>query len=217
MKYLFGKSLKRFISILLTALLLFLDMQLISFADEKENTGDDLSSSVSENFEAYKKQYGSVDFDKADIVLNEDNVSYLTGSKGVCEGKRALTLKEGDTVEFSAEIAKEAKYGLEITYCTLKGRGTDMVISVSLDGSYPYEELKDITINRFWVNKTEITRDNNDNDICPEQTEVFHWSSIGLKSFTGYDDDNLFLVLHNGINKIRIKAENESIAISNLR
>lgn len=216
MKVFLVKKLRQLFSVTLVAVLLLLNTQVVLFAKEEETEGNILPS-ASESFESYKNQYGSIGFAESDIILNENSVSSFTGVREECEGKPAFVLQEGDSIEFSTEIAKEAKYSLELTYCTLKGRGTDMVVSVWLDGSQPYEELNDITINRLWANKTEITRDNNDNDICPEQTEVFGWSTINLKSFTGYSDDNIFLVLHSGTNKIKIKAENESIAISGLR
>ncbi|MHB8963619.1 MAG: extracellular solute-binding protein [Saccharofermentanales bacterium] len=132
------------------------------------------------------------------------------------DGTTKINLQKGSSVKWTFDIKEEGLYDILVNYLPIEMKGLKIELCFMVDGSFPYYEATSVYLNRIFKDKSKITRDNNDNDIRPDQTEVFRWDSIWLKDFSGNTDNNLSISLNKGQHTFSIKVLSEALSLSSI-
>ncbi|MBE5966224.1 MAG: extracellular solute-binding protein [Lachnospiraceae bacterium] len=137
----------------------------------------------------------------------EEGTSVYTGSSGL--------------IEYEVTIKTAGRYDMSIRYYPVKGNGSSIQRSFFIDGELPYSELNSIEFSRVWKNvNSEWNKDNQGNDLRPEQIEAPEWMDSYLYDSEGYVSSRLSVYLTEGKHTITIVSQREpmllrSITLSN--
>ncbi len=127
-----------------------------------------------------------------------------------------VTLKSGDNLSASINVAEAGLYALKLTYKCLPGRGTDPIIKIKVNGEYPYDEASSVKLKRTWID-TNVGKENVYGDeIVPGNEEIFEYSTVYVSDNAGFYGGVLYFYLNAGVNTVSIDMDNEDIAISSL-
>ena len=91
---------------------------------------------------------------------------------------------ETGSVFYDFSSPENANYYLRVYYGTIEGSGSDIRLSVKIDGEFPFSEAQEISFKRCFENSGGVRADKWGNQFAPEQREKF-----GL--FDGYATDSL--------------------------
>ena len=137
----------------------------------------------------------------------EEGTSVCTGSSGL--------------IEYEVTIKTAGLYDMSIRYYPIKGNGSSIQRSFFIDGELPYSELNSIEFSRVWKNvNSKWNKDNQGNDLRPEQIEAPEWIDSYLYDSEGYVSGRLSVYLTEGKHTITIVSQREpmllrSITLSN--
>lgn len=182
------------------------------------NGGTSLVSGNQQDYNQYLEQYRNAATPVKEITLaggacvdNGQFDMFESDSKsGVIVGEN------DDSASWVIEIPEDGCYQIKLNYYPLKGKEKDIQLAVNIDGTVPFKESQTISLPRIWTDATEIKRDVNDNDLRPSQVESPHWIEKYLQDTDGYFDDPYSYYLSKGEHTIKIKANNESLAIASV-
>lgn len=120
-------------------------------------------------------------------------------------------------ISFEVDIAESGFYNIDISYFAVKGRIKDVVFSLKIDGEFPFDEAKAISLSKIWQDKGDIEKDENGNEIRPSQEEVLRWNSRTLTNTDGfYDEPYRFLFKAAGKHTVTLLYAEEDMLVSNL-
>ncbi len=149
--------------------------------------------------------------DKVEI----DVFDYTDDSTGVSLASEYVKTDENSSLTYEFTIENAGMYNVQLNYCTLEGKGLDILRSVKIDDEYLYADSESIVLKRLWEDKEDI-KSVNDNDIAPEQVEYFTCQTTRLEDtnrITGYP---LQFYLSSGEHTITIEGIQEEIGIKEL-
>ena len=169
-------------------------------ADDAEKTSADTSAQTTSNedidiisqssgdtisYTEYREKYA-----EAQRPAVSDNEGYIYGgnqtkfkagngaqvSKKTVDGREALdwSNQEGK-ISFPVNVSKTGVYNVKISYEIPAGGATGVELNLKIDGKTPYDTASRITLDKRWVNETEIKQDYHGNDIRPGQVEQVCW------------------------------------------
>jgi ABC-type glycerol-3-phosphate transport system substrate-binding protein len=141
------------------------------------------------------------------------------------EGEEGISIYTGDSglIEYEVIIETAGLYETSIKYYPVKGNGSSIQRSIFIDGELPYSELNCIEFSRVWKNvNSEWNKDNQGNDLKPEQIEAPEWMNSYLYDSEGYVPSRLSVYLTKGKHTITIVSQREpmilrSITLANLK
>ena len=110
------------------------------------------------------------------------------------------------TYEFTVE--ETGNYNLEFIYYPIgssETKNTVLDIGLKIDGEYPFTATQDLTLDRYWKDDGEISRDSKDNDIRPGQKTYDCWISYPIKDKEGLYNDPYFFYLEKGKHTLTIE------------
>ncbi|MBQ2797844.1 MAG: extracellular solute-binding protein [Ruminiclostridium sp.] len=112
------------------------------------------------------------------------------------------------TLTYKFTVAETGLYNLEAIYYPISGKETSntvLDIGLKLDGEYPFTAAKDLTLDRYWKDESEIKRDGKDNDLRPGQITYDCWVKYPIKDKEGLYNDPYFFYLEKGEHTLEIE------------
>lgn len=144
---------------------------------------EEITSEISDGYNGIKA------FLEEDTDLKTDHYSTIKWKSD------KLTL----TYEFNVE--ETGLYNLETIYYPIEGnesKNTVLDIGLKIDGEYPFAAAQDITLDRYWKDEREITRDSKDNDLRPGQVTYDCWIKYPIKDKEGLYNEPYYFYLEKG-------------------
>lgn len=105
------------------------------------------------------------------------------------------------TLTYEFNVEETGLYNLEAIYYPIEGsesKNTVLDIGLKIDGEYPFTAAQDITLDRYWKDEGEITRDNKDNDLRPGQVTYDCWIKYPIKDKEGLYNEPYYFYLEKG-------------------
>lgn len=112
------------------------------------------------------------------------------------------------TLTYEFEVEETGNYNLEFIYYPIGGsetKNTVLDIGLKIDGEYPFSATQDLTLDRYWKDDGEITRDSKDNDIRPGQKTYDCWICYPIKDKEGLYNEPYFFYLEKGKHTLTIE------------
>ena len=112
------------------------------------------------------------------------------------------------TLKYEFEVEETGLYNLEAIYYPISGNETSntvLDIGLKLDGEYPFTAAKDLTLDRYWKDESEIKRDSKDNDLRPGQITYDCWVCYPIKDKEGLYNEPYFFYLEKGKHTLEIE------------
>ena len=186
-------------------------------SSEKQDTlqSDDAYFNYYSNY--YDGTFASEKFSlSSENVVRFDDFAKATDT---VEGKKAVIFGDDNGwCEWEFDIPSEGNYSISIEYYALPMNGKDILLSLELDGKIPYTEAASFQLQRLWQDVADgsFERDEQGNDIQPEQKEVFCWQNKYFNNVEGLYSEPYFLHLSEGHHTVRLSVTRESIAVAAL-
>lgn len=201
--------------------------QTTSNEDIDIDNAESASSNDNISYTEYREKYA-----KADRPAVADNEGYIYGgkqtefsagngaeiSKKTVDGKEALEWSNQDgTVSFPINVSKTGIYNIKIVYEILAGGATEAEFDLKIDGKTPYDTASRITLDKRWINETEIKQDYNGNDIRPGQIEQVCWQEKYLADVDGLYSDPLWFYIEKGKHTVTLTSTKAKFAINSMK
>ncbi len=130
----------------------------------------------------------------------------------------------GSRLSWRFEVEQEGWYQLAVTYCTLEGKGGDIILDVLLDGQVPYENAANINLHRLYMDETYHSLTDNafatnakGDELRPALVEQFVWQTCPVLDAKGQYPGALMFYLEKGSHEVALKLNEEAIAIGSLQ
>lgn len=110
------------------------------------------------------------------IVLTGENAQCGAGTEIMPDG--AVHVADDGMVSFAFSLTETAKYQISITCRSDLDERNDIDFSMQVGGLNPFSEAETLKMYRVWKSQGEITRNNQGDDITPEQVltgEAYTW------------------------------------------
>jgi len=177
-----------------------------TYATAPVNESEDVAGKTVVSDSGYESYISK--FESSKGVNESYRVATLKGkneNKAV-DGKNAICVGEGETVNFSVKIEKAGTYAINLSYYLFATNEKEGMISLKINGTSPFEEAERISLNRVWQDergeKDEIVRDSMGNDIRPSQVQKPQWIQKVLTDTDGYFSKPYEFYLKNGENTV---------------
>lgn len=175
------------------------DKQITIYADEYDSgtfDGQEFKGSDTPPEEALEKiDGGSEGYQQLSSFLKEKTELQTDNLKTIKWKSDGLTL----TYKFNVE--ETGLYNLEAIYYPIEGdetQNTVIEIGLKLDGENPFMAAKDLVLDRYWKDESEIKRDSKDNDLRPGQVTYDCWVDYPIKDKEGLYNEPYFFYLEKG-------------------
>ena len=219
---------KRIISSILTVCLL---LSVISLTGCEDDTLKDMKYKIDNTQLLYEDNIASYSYyfaKNSDISYADNNIEFLPQKIEKAysyeydiqfEGKKYALIDENSKwVEWKFSTKNDGKYIIWVDYRTVSGDNSNMILSLQLDGKYPYDELKNLTLPRLWQDTcgNKFNTDTQGNDIKPSKAEVITDLSSGFFDEKGYHADCYELCVPAGEHTIRLSSVKGAVLIGKL-
>lgn len=143
------------------------------------------------------------------------NVSVLDRFEG-SDGK-AIETDETGSVSWSFDVPQEGLYQIDLRFYTIKGKDADIERELAIDGAVPFAEAKSLVFHRVWKNASPTgLRDDQGNDLPPDQVEVPMWQDVLLKDDSGYNADPYLFYFSAGRHSMTLTSVKEPMVIDSI-
>lgn len=121
-------------------------------------------------------------------------------------------------ITWKFNVEKSGLYNIEMKYMAIEGKGGDIERGIKIDGEYPFKEANNISFRRVWKNRdSEIQKDNQGNQIRPNQVEEKIWQVEDFKDQEGLYREPYKIFLEEGEHEITLIGIKEPIAIEYIK
>ncbi len=120
------------------------------------------------------------------------------------------------TVTYEFNVEEAGIYNLEFYYYTIAGKSTTIDVGLQIDGEYPFTACKDITLDRYWEDASEIRKDSKDNELKPTQVEKDKWINYPVKDKEGLFNYPYIFYLDEGTHTLTLEGIRTNIALKSL-
>ena len=151
----------------------------------------------------YRKAGGGAQLEGPVNYLGRQDVLLWTGEEG--------------WVDWDFVVEETGFYFVSLDYVPLPGKGQGIEFSLYIDGELPFADFQSVYFPRIWKDATAIPRDENDNELKPNQKEVFSWSSRDFVDSQGFYSKSMPVYVTAGAHSLRLELRRENIAIANIR
>ena len=207
----------RFLSLFFSLIIAFSGISVIPALSENDDSADNtlIVTQSSSGIDDYLSDYEGKDF-KGDAitVACEDFITNTPDSYREYLGKNAVFTAQEQEIEIPVQMISAGLYEISFDYVALSSDESSIEAGILINGKLPYEEADNIVFPRIWINKDEIKRDKNDNDITPIQIQKEEWQNYKL-----YDSEGLYILplkfyFDSGENNLSLSVYLGSIAIN---
>ena len=124
--------------------------------------------------------------------------------------------EEGSKLSFSSDIA-EGRYNIKISYRQFGESSNNILLSLKIDGEYPFSDCQELSLFRMWQDKTKKPqKDKNGNEFSPEQVALKEFRSSYLTDITGVIVDPYQFLLTEGNHTFEIELIEGSLEIETI-
>lgn len=222
-------KLRKLVSLLLSAITVFSLFTLTACDDtaitfKKYRINNDAEFLFDINTAAYSYYIGNnseVPIAYEDAVFTCDGITNAASFEYEIEqdGKKYALIDENSKwVEWKFNATEELRYIIFVDYKTLTGDNSDMILSLSLDGKYPYEELENLSLSRMFEDTCgdKFDTDKSGNDIKSPKQEILTDLSSGFNDEKGYSSDYYQLIVPAGEHTLRLSSVRGAVLIEKL-
>ena len=90
-------------------------------------------------------------------------------------------------MDWTVHVPSDGLYRIGVRYLPLEGGNGNIQIGVLFDGTYVYEELREVYLNRWWKDNGGARVDSRGDEFAPEQTQDYRWSTKWLMDPNGVE------------------------------
>lgn len=132
------------------------------------------------------------------------------------EGRKTLALKEGSSAKCTLNVKASGIYPVAFTYFNTDESDSNYIVSLKVNGAFPYEEANNLVISRLWRDdiENEFKKDEYGNDIRPSQVNVKAWTQSYIYDSRGFYNLPYFIYLEEGKNNIELTAVSNNLFFS---
>lgn len=176
-------------------------------------------SSINEYLEKYKKKGFPIE---EIVIYAKDYVSSENAEIEVLDeykGKKDVLswTNEKGTVTWDFYVPKSGLYHIALDYIPVPYKGMNIEFSVKIDGEIPYDDFQNVRFNRMWKDAYEIKQDENNNDLVPDQIEIFQWSECDFLDTQGFYNKSLPVYIEEGNHTVSLELFREALVINKIR
>ena len=150
------------------------------------------------------------------FAYNSDGVGEVAVYDNFEGADKALYTAAQSNVTWTVNVPAEGFYNISLDYYIPDSHGVEAERSVYINGEIPFEDAKDISLSRIWMDGGQKRVDNQGNEIRPSQVEKFTWQSGRLRDDRGYTPDPYKFYFPAGENTITFYGENEPFIIKKM-
>jgi ABC-type glycerol-3-phosphate transport system substrate-binding protein len=196
----------------------------------KANSSEETESTNVDNntYEAYKQKYpnffpnleSKVDLNSSNVKFEFANDSnYDQPYDADFDGKQGLYLPEEGEATIEIDVPASGYYNIKLDYYSIEGHGANISRGLKIDGEFPFDEARDISVTRTWYDEYKISdkRENKKNDIKPATFEKHVWDNeYVLRDISGLYNDNYKFFFESGKHTLTFVPNREPVVIANL-
>ncbi len=167
-------------------------------------------------YSRYLKKHQQGAYPTEDIEVKLDEYEDATGveMKSSYEGESDVLYTDSDSsVTWKVNVPQAGFYNFYMEYMTVKSRGVAVERSIYINGELPFEAANNITLQRMWVDATDVRVDNQGNEIRATQVETFEWQKAFAKDERGYVVEPYQFYFEEGENTVTLVGVNEPLAL----
>ncbi len=219
---------RRISAIFMAALMVFLNGAVIISADDNIDNHASASpqtqnaSDVSGDYFAYYNKYFDINAATEEIVLDSSTAIAIDGkelkSETVSDNTGLVMDDENDGYEWQVTVPRDAKYYIYVNYYPLEDNGKDILLSLKIDGKFPYSEASGFLLPRSWTDGVDgsFEIDSQGNDMRPKQVEKAKWSTHAVQDVIGLYEEPYFVYLTAGVHTLSFGIEREKMLLGNI-
>ncbi len=175
------------------------------------------------DYDAYIAEYAQTPMGSGEITLRAtEAVCDADGpARQQIEGASALVYQ--DTVgaaNWKITTEEEGLFALRLQYRALQGKGTDIRMSVKINGSVPFRQAEGFTFTRLFrdlrTEENDFEQDARSNQIKPKTEEVFTSQSAPFTDADGMYSEPLLFYFQKGENTLSLFGIEEPIAVESI-
>ncbi len=162
-------------------------------------------------YTGYLNEHADADRPSGDIAVNIDEYE----SKGtVRKENNGIFTETGSEITWTVDVPKAGMYQIYIEYFIPESRGVPAERTVYINGELPFEDARNISFTRMWMDGGEVRTDNRDNEIRPVQVEYFDFQSAYFRDDMGFVPEPYVFYFEKGENTLTFEADNEPMILS---
>lgn len=149
-----------------------------------------------------------------------ENGTFTKGSYGCEDDIRddVLIWNSSDgKIAYDFEIPETGIYCVNMNYFPMESNNASIELSVEIDGQIPYDTASRITLNKVWVNESDIYTDSRGNQVRPSQIQKGMWCSCDFGDVDGLFNQPLFFYLEKGSHTVSFSSEKANIAVESFK
>lgn len=127
-----------------------------------------------------------------------------------------ISLEYKDSATLTVYVEESGHYNIGVDYRIPNDKVLPTAIEFKVNGSFPYNELRNVTFNNLWQRSTETILDRYDNEIVPDILQVDQIQSSLISDGSGREKEPLLIPLNKGENTIELLSIEGSIDIHRL-
>lgn len=157
-----------------------------------------------------------------DIVIKASDFSSYTGDKPEILDEyyseaNILKLNEKATeVTYDFDVSADGLYTFALNYCSVESNNADMSVAAKIDGKYLFDAMKGLTFPRYWKDAEEIRTDSIGNQLIPETTQLFEFTSRTAYDTTNKVIDPYTVALSAGRHTVTLSSQAGSIVLKEI-
>ncbi len=135
------------------------------------------------------------------------------------EGEVGTSIRTGESglIEYKVVVDTPGFYDLSLMYYPVEGKSAEIQRSIFIDGELLYNELALIQFSRNWINAISTwERDNQGNDLKPQQVEEPKWMTSKMYDSDGYETRALSIYFTKGVHTITLVSLREPMMLRRL-
>jgi ABC-type glycerol-3-phosphate transport system substrate-binding protein len=153
---------------------------------------------------------------KVDLFDYESEGTVRVEKAATDDKKDALFTDTGSKVSWNVNVPQAGMYRLFIDYKITESRGVPAERTVMINDELPFEDARNISFTRMWMDGGDVKVDNQGNEIRPRQVEYFGWQKAYFKDDMGFVAEPYVFYFEKGDNKLTFIADNEPMLLSNV-
>ena len=142
-------------------------------------------------------------------------------------GKSGTLIRTGDTgkVTFNINVPETGMYAIRWSYCPVAQKTSTIERVMSVNGSVPYSEARNVHMKKSWVSEyttledgtVRFATDTQGNEISPKMTADMVWNDYVFTDSDGYYSEPLRLYFEKGANTVSLEAVREDVVLADMQ
>lgn len=157
---------------------------------------------------------------EGDDYVTAENGDFSTGSYGIDGDIRDNVLiwesSDGE-ISYKINVGETGIYCVNMSYFPIESNNSAIELSMKIDGDTPYDTASRITLNKVWINETDIYTDSRGNQVRPSQIQKGMWCESDFGDVEGLFNEPLFFYLEKGEHDISFSSEKADFVIEGFK